>query len=169
MRTEIPGLELADAHTHIGSNDPDGYRCSREELTNVLEVAGARAAVFPMHEPDGYPPANDMVLEQASASDGRLVAFCRLDPEDESLAEARRQFVGRLVETLYSSRSVARRGHAFAADSKRSNVCSDRRNRGRPNDFVAGGNRRRAQLGLSFLLAARRHLHSLLAPRGRLS
>lgn len=87
---EIPGLELADAHTHIGSNDPDGYCCSREELTSVLEVAKARAAVFPMHEPDGYPPANDMVLERAGESDGRLVAFCRLDPEDEPLAEARR-------------------------------------------------------------------------------
>jgi hypothetical protein len=90
VRAEIPGLELADAHTHIGSNDPDGYRCSREELTSVLEVAKARAAVFPMHEPDGYPPANDMVLERAGESDGRLVAFCRLDPEDEPLAEARR-------------------------------------------------------------------------------
>jgi predicted TIM-barrel fold metal-dependent hydrolase len=86
----VPGYAPFDAHTHIGSNDPDGYRCSREELTAALEVAGARAAVFPMHEPGGYPPANDMVLEQAERSDGRLVAFCRLDPEDRPLQEARR-------------------------------------------------------------------------------
>jgi predicted TIM-barrel fold metal-dependent hydrolase len=90
VREELPGLDLADAHTHIGANDPDGYRCSREELVEALEAAGARAAVFPMHEPDGYPPANDMVLEQAERSNGRLVAFCRLDPDDGPLAEARR-------------------------------------------------------------------------------
>ena len=33
-----------------------------------------------MHEPDGYPQANDRVLAESEASDGRLVAFCRLDP-----------------------------------------------------------------------------------------
>jgi hypothetical protein len=53
-------------------------------------VAEARAAVFPMQEPDGYPPANDIVLEEARRSGGRLAAFCRLDPEDEPLAEAER-------------------------------------------------------------------------------
>jgi len=89
-REEIPGLELADAHTHIGSHDPDGYRCSGAQLVEALELAGASAAVFPMHEPEGYPPANDMVLEQAAASGGRLSAFCRLDPEDGPLAEAQR-------------------------------------------------------------------------------
>jgi hypothetical protein len=90
LREEVPGLALSDAHTHIGSNDPDGYRCGREELVEALELADARAAVFPMHEPDGYPPANDMVLEQAERSDGRLAAFCRLDPEHGAAAEARR-------------------------------------------------------------------------------
>src|SRR5215210_9381350 len=66
-REQIPGLGLVDAHTHIGANDPDGYRCSREELMEALERAHARAAVFPMHEPGGYQRANDMVLEQAEA------------------------------------------------------------------------------------------------------
>jgi hypothetical protein len=90
LREEVPCLELFDVHTHLGNNDPDGYRCTPEELTSALELAGARAAVFPMQEPDGYPPANDMVLAQAAASDGRLVAFCRLDPKREPLAEAKR-------------------------------------------------------------------------------
>jgi hypothetical protein len=90
MREELPGLALSDAHTHIGSNDPDGYRCSYEELVAVLELADARAAVFPMHEPDGYPAANDIVLEQAERSAGRLRAFCRLDPEQGAAAEAKR-------------------------------------------------------------------------------
>ncbi len=38
--------------------------------------------VFPMHEPEGYPTANDMVLEAAAASDGLLVPFCRVNPHE---------------------------------------------------------------------------------------
>ena len=89
-RGEVPGVELFDAHTHLGANDPDGYRCTRPELAELLERADARAVVFPMHEPDGYRPANDMVLAEAEASGSRLVPFCRLDPHDAPLAEAER-------------------------------------------------------------------------------
>jgi uncharacterized protein len=90
LREEIPDLEPLDAHTHIGSNDPDGYRCSREQLMTALERIDARAFVFPMHEPEGYPAANDMVIEEAAGSDGRLFALCRLDPHDDAPAEAER-------------------------------------------------------------------------------
>jgi hypothetical protein len=90
LRDEVPGLELFDAHTHIGGNDPDGYRCTAAELTERLELVGARGVVFPMHEPDGYPPANDVVIAEARASDGRLAALCRLNPEDRPLAETER-------------------------------------------------------------------------------
>jgi hypothetical protein len=90
LREEVPGAAIFDVHTHLGSNDPDGYRCSAEELMERLELIDARAAVFPMHEPDGYRAANDMVLAEAGRSGGRLVAFCRLDPEAGPLAEAER-------------------------------------------------------------------------------
>lgn len=90
MRHEVPGMELLDAHTHIGSHDPDEYRCTREELVERLERIDAKAIVFPMHEPDGYPPANDMVIAESEASGGRLFPFCRLDPGDRPLEEARR-------------------------------------------------------------------------------
>jgi uncharacterized protein len=90
MLHEVPGARLLDAHTHIGSNDPDEYRCTRQELVECLERIDARAIVFPMHEPDGYPPANDMVIAESEASDGRLFPFCRLDPAAKPLAEARR-------------------------------------------------------------------------------
>lgn len=90
LRQEVPGTELFDAHTHIGRNDPDGFRCEPEELLAGLETVGERAAVFPMHEPSGYPEANDRVLAVANGSDGRLVAFCRIDPNAEPVAEARR-------------------------------------------------------------------------------
>src|SRR4051794_41876270 len=62
-----------------------------EELLEALARADdARAVTFPMHEPDGYAPANDMVLEAAATSGGKLVAFCRVDPRRDAVAEARR-------------------------------------------------------------------------------
>jgi predicted TIM-barrel fold metal-dependent hydrolase len=88
---QVPGLELFDAHTHLGRNDPDGMRQSPEELLALLELAHARGAfVFPMHEPDGYPPANDEVLEVAADSGGVLLPFCRVNPHADALAEAER-------------------------------------------------------------------------------
>src|SRR3954453_8183140 len=83
-------LELYDAHTHIGGNDPDGMKQTPEELIDVMARADARAVVFPMHEPDGYPGPNDVAIAAAAGSDGRLVSFCRLDPRDSPAAEARR-------------------------------------------------------------------------------
>jgi predicted TIM-barrel fold metal-dependent hydrolase len=84
-------LSLFDVHTHIGQNDPDGMKQSPAELMAAMEYADARAAVFPMHEPDGYPAANDVALAAAAQSDGRLVAFCRIDPRaDAPAAEAQR-------------------------------------------------------------------------------
>jgi hypothetical protein len=65
-------------------------RCSPQELLAEVRAADARACVFPLHEPDGYGAANAAVLAAAAASDGRLVAFARLDPHADPLAEARR-------------------------------------------------------------------------------
>jgi predicted TIM-barrel fold metal-dependent hydrolase len=90
LRDQIGELEPLDAHTHIGSNDPDGYKCSREQLVASLERIDARAFVFPMHEPDGYSEANDMVIAEAAGADGRLFPFCRLNPHGDALAEAER-------------------------------------------------------------------------------
>ena len=85
-----PGMSLVDIHGHTGFNDPDGFTFSSEQLLATLEAATARGVVMPMHEPDGYPPANDRVIAEAAASDGRLTAFCRLDPKRDAVAEARR-------------------------------------------------------------------------------
>ena len=88
---EVPGLELFDAHTHLGQNDPDGMRQSPDELLATLRTAGARGAfVFPMHELEGYPPANDMVLTAAAESEGLLVPFCRVNPHEDAVREAER-------------------------------------------------------------------------------
>ena len=95
MPRQVPGIELFDAHTHLGQNDPDGFKQAPQELIGNLQTARARGAfVFPMHEPDGYPPANDMVLAAAHATDGLLVPFCRVDPHDSAVAEAERCLAG---------------------------------------------------------------------------
>ncbi|HYI35260.1 MAG TPA: amidohydrolase family protein, partial [Thermoleophilaceae bacterium] len=90
LAAQVPGLDVIDVHTHIGQNDPDGFTCTTQELTDGLGAIGARGVVFPMQEPDGYPPANDMVIAEAASTDGRLTPFLRLDPEDAPLAEAER-------------------------------------------------------------------------------
>jgi uncharacterized protein len=92
VREQVPDLALFDAHTHLGQNDPDGMKQTPEQLLGILSLAGAEGAfVFPMHEPDGYPPANDFVIDTAAASDGGLVPFCRINPHaDGPVAEAER-------------------------------------------------------------------------------
>jgi uncharacterized protein len=91
-RDVLDGAEWFDAHTHIGHNDPDGRTATAEEIIAGLDQAGhQRALVFPMHEPDGYAPANDMVIAAAAASGGRLMPLARVSPHHEdALAEARR-------------------------------------------------------------------------------
>lgn len=91
VRDQIPDLELFDAHTHIGQNDPDGMHATPEEIIDTLASADAVGGfVFPMHEPGGYPAANDEVLEASERSDGLLIPFCRVNPHDHALAEAER-------------------------------------------------------------------------------
>ena len=87
----VPGVRVFDAHMHVGQNDPDGFKATAPQLIHALELAGegARGVVFPFHEPDGYREANARVIEDAAASGGRLVAFCRLDPgHEDAVAEA---------------------------------------------------------------------------------
>ena len=79
-----------DAHTHIGQHDPDRQHQTAAELLAGLKPLGARAATFPMQEPGGYPAANDELIAIAAASSGRLVAYCRVDPREDAVAEARR-------------------------------------------------------------------------------
>ena len=88
---QVPGIELFDVHTHLGHNDPDGMSQTPEQLISLLEMAHARGAfVFPMHEPDGYPPANDAVLGAARGADSLLIPFCRVNPHDDPVGEAER-------------------------------------------------------------------------------
>ena len=91
ITAEFGEIALFDAHTHLGQNDPDTYTQTPEELLAGLARAGdARAVVFPMAEPDGYRAANDFVIATAAESEGRLTAYCRVNPHDNAVAEATR-------------------------------------------------------------------------------
>jgi predicted TIM-barrel fold metal-dependent hydrolase len=91
MLALVPDVELFDAHTHLGENDPDGMKQTTEELLEVVRQRPVLGAfVFPFHEPNGYREANNMVIAAAAASEGKLVPFCRVDPNDDAVSEARR-------------------------------------------------------------------------------
>jgi uncharacterized protein len=88
------GGGVIDAHTHLG-NDEDGMSLDLEALVEQLDQLGgsARACVFALHDPErrpAYRKPNDRVLHWAREADGRLYPFCRLDPADDPVAEARR-------------------------------------------------------------------------------
>lgn len=90
LETVTGALELFDTHTHFGRHDPDEFRQEPEQLIATMANAGARAITFPMHEPDGYPAANDEARAIEAGADGRIVHFCRVNPHDGALAEAER-------------------------------------------------------------------------------
>jgi predicted TIM-barrel fold metal-dependent hydrolase len=92
LREGTAGLHWRDAHLHIGQNDPDGVKGTLAEILEGLDAAGhAGGLVYPMHEPEGYPPANDMIAAQVGMSGGRLDWLCRVDPNAEgAVAEAMR-------------------------------------------------------------------------------
>jgi predicted TIM-barrel fold metal-dependent hydrolase len=85
--------EVIDAHTHLGL-DEDGRSLTLAQLLSQLDDAEARrACVFPLHDPERHPAyslPNDRVIAWAGESEGRLAAFCRLDPAEGPLAESER-------------------------------------------------------------------------------
>ncbi len=85
--------EVIDAHTHLGL-DEDGRSLTLAQLLSQLDDADARrACVFPLHDPERHPAysvPNDRVIAWAAESEGRLAAFCRLDPAEGPLAECER-------------------------------------------------------------------------------
>jgi hypothetical protein len=92
-RHHLPAdVEIWDAHSHTGDMDPDGVIGHVDELLAALGEAGhAGAVVASNHNPAGYGVANDRILAEAAASDGRLIPFLRVDPSDAgAVAEVER-------------------------------------------------------------------------------
>ncbi len=92
LAARIPGLSLFDSHTHLGGRDPDGTHLSLDGLLEALSLADAHAVTFPLMDPAGYREANTAVIAAAAASEGRLVAFCRVDPREDPAPELARCF-----------------------------------------------------------------------------
>ena len=84
---------MIDVHTHLGL-DEDGMSLDPAGLIAMLDAADAAQAVtFPLHDPErnpAYRVPNDRVLAWAAESGGRLIPLCRLDPQQEPVAEAER-------------------------------------------------------------------------------
>lgn len=118
LREGLPGLDILDVRTHIGAEDPDGIRCSADELIGALAYAGARAVVFPMHEPGGYAAANARVLHEAARSGGRLVPFCRVDPARRAAEEALR-----CIDAGVEPIALARLACEVPADAPQAPIC----------------------------------------------
>jgi uncharacterized protein len=92
-RARFADLELFDAHTHMGRNDPDGHQAEAAEILEAMDAAHQRRALlFAMQEPGGeYRGANDEVLAACARSGGRLLALARVAPTvPGAVAEARR-------------------------------------------------------------------------------
>src|SRR4051812_37048209 len=90
LRDDVHGLELFDAHVHLGLRDPAALLATEEEALDALEQVDSRALIFPLKEPAGYRDPNTRMLELADAHPDRLRAPCRLDPADDPLGEAQR-------------------------------------------------------------------------------
>ena len=82
------GVDLFDAHVHVGLDDPGGILATADQALDALEQVGSGAFVFPLMDPAGYRAANRRVLDLARSRPRTVRALCRLDPGDEPLAEA---------------------------------------------------------------------------------
>ncbi|NNL13695.1 MAG: amidohydrolase family protein [Acidimicrobiia bacterium] len=107
------GVPVWDAHSHTGDMDPDGVIGHVDELLAALREANhAGAVVASNHNPAGYRHANDRILAEAAASDGRLIPFLRVDPTDpEAVFE-----VERCLEAGHRGIKLHPRAEAFELD-----------------------------------------------------
>src|ERR1700691_1671145 len=66
-----------------------------------------------------------------------------------------------MQRTIARYRPLVGSGQTIADHDDTPDLCPDRLDRRRPDDFAAGAPGRRTELGLPLLLAAGRHLHAL--------
>ena len=88
-----PDLDIWDAHTHTGDEDPDGPKGPAQRLVEKLKQSRHGGAVVMTNRASGrYPQANDRILAEAEASDGVLIPYLRVDPNlgPAAVAEAER-------------------------------------------------------------------------------
>jgi predicted TIM-barrel fold metal-dependent hydrolase len=109
----VPGVEVFDAHVHIGLNDPAGLLATEAEVVEALAEIPSRALIFPLKEPSGYRDANARMIELAASTPG-LQALARLDPDDDPRTEAER-----CLDLGAAGLKLHPRGEGFALDDPR--------------------------------------------------
>jgi predicted TIM-barrel fold metal-dependent hydrolase len=114
LRDEVPDADILDAHVHVGIADPAGLEATADEAREALERADARALVFPLKEPEGYPAANDRMIALAEEHPDRFVPLCRVDPHADAAGEAQR-----CVDRGARGIKLHPRGEDFALDDPR--------------------------------------------------
>ena len=135
------------ARTRCASRTPVRTHGARLRHVADFTVARGRAGAvrrspcYPSHEP---PPRADRRRTRAIERDRAVVA---------AVVARSRTYDGEWREAV----------HALAHHAEGADLRADRRDRGRAHDVAARADRRRAQLGLPLLLAARRDVHALLA------
>src|SRR4051812_1110334 len=156
LHEDVDGLELYDAHVHLGLRDPAGLQATEEEALDALEQVGSRALIFPLKEPAGYGDANTRMLELAEEHPERLRALCRLDPAAAPLEEAQRCLdAGAVGFKLHP------RGEAFeVVDERLDDVFALADERRLPVMIHAGAGD--AEVGVQAVERAERHRHARL-------
>src|SRR3954471_15898048 len=114
LHADVDGLELYDAHVHLGLHDPAGLQATEDEALDALEQVESRALIFPFSEPAGYREPNRRMLELADAHPERFRVLCRLDPADDPLGVAERHLEGGA-----RGRAQHPRGEGFQLDDER--------------------------------------------------
>src|SRR4051812_13025359 len=143
-------LDFFDAHTHLGQNDPDGFKATPEEILAGLDRGGQRRAlIFPMQEPGGYEEPNRVAVAAAAGSGGRLLALARVDPNlgDAAVEQAERWMGGGAVGLKLHPRSDAfdlphPTGERLVAPGHQARSPPPPRGGGGPAGRPAGGRRR---------------------------
>ena len=81
MREQSRGSSCSMPTRIWARTTPTACRRPRSSCCDTLGGAQARGAfVFPMHEPDGYPPGQRHGDRRRRGADGLLTPFCRVDP-----------------------------------------------------------------------------------------
>jgi predicted TIM-barrel fold metal-dependent hydrolase len=86
------GYRLWDVHAHLG-DDADGTSQTWQDLVARMDAHGidhTNVFTFAREDMAGFAEANDLVLDAARASGGRLVPYARAHPDPADEAELRR-------------------------------------------------------------------------------
>ena len=75
-RAAVPEAPLFDVHTHIGANDPDGFKLSGPQLVAELDAVAARAVIIPTSPPGTRLRTSTSSLRPPSLAESAIGSVC---------------------------------------------------------------------------------------------